>query len=355
MKVPTVLNIRAPLNGLLGYGHAAINIVKALAPTVNLSVMPIGYPHLTTQDSDLFQHLFDVRFDQFSASNKSLTIWHENMLFDALPSKNEMVGYPFFELDVFDNMRKRSLECVDRIFVSSKWGQEVMRSNGFSADIVPLGVDGSIFYPKANNSAAYRFFTIGKIEERKCTRLLSEIFAAAFTAMDNVELHIMCDSPLPAIQQQMPAFRDMVKNSPLGDKITVHQMKATDYELASFIQSGDCGIYMTRAEGWGLPIIQSLACGKPVIVTNYSAQTEFCTAENACLVEIDNLEPAFDGVWFRGIGNWAAIRENQIEQCINHMRSCYLNNKRENDAGVQTAHKFSWENTANILKGHLGL
>lgn len=351
-----MLNIRAPLNALLGYGHASINIVKALSVDTELSVMPIGTPYLTTDDGQLFQKLFDHRFENFSARNKSLTIWHENMLFDALPSRNETIAFPFFELDVFDNIRKKSLECVDRLLVTSKWGQNVLTANGFSSDVVPLGVDSSIFYPKANSSTAYRFFTIGKIEERKCTRYLSEIFAAAFTAMDNVELHIMCDSILPAIQRQMGNFKEMVKHSPLGDKITVHPIKNTDVELADFIRSMDCGIFMTRAEGWGLPILQSLSCGKPIIVTDYSAQTEFCNEKNARLVHIDNLEPAFDGMWFDGkVGNWAAIRERQMEQCVAHMRKCYLDNVRTNTEGINTAAAFSWANTARILKGHLGI
>lgn len=350
-----MLNVRAPLNSLLGYGHAAINIVKALSDDVLISLMPIGSPYLTTDDGALFQKMINERFDTFSAYNKSLTIWHENMLFDALPSKNETIGFPFFELDIFDVPRKRSLECVDRIFVTSQWGQNVLRSNGFGSDIVPLGVDSSIFYPKINNSAAYRFFTVGKIEERKCTRYLGEIFANAFTSMDNVELHIMCDSPLPAIQQQMASFREMMKNSALGEKITLHSIKNTDYDLAEFMRRMDCGIFMTKAEGWGLPILQSLACGKSIITTNYSAQTEFCNSENANLVEIDHLEPAFDGMWFQGLGNWAAIKDREIEQCISYMRKCYLEQKRSNQSGVETAQAFSWNNTAKIIKAHLGL
>lgn len=349
-----MLNIRAPLNALLGYGHAAVNIIKAL--DIPLSVMPIGQPHLTTNDAELFQALMNERFERFSIDNKSLTIWHENMLFDALPSKKETVGFPFFELDIFDVTRKKGLSCVDRLFVSSKWGQQVLKNNGFSSDVVPLGVDSTIFSPKANTSGPYRFFTIGKIEERKCTRFLADIFGAAFTMMDNVEFHIMCDSILPPIHNQMGVFREMMKNSVLGDKITIHSVKSTDYDLADFIRSMDCGVFMTRAEGWGLPILQSMACGKPVITTNYSAQTEFCTSENAHLVEIDGVEPAFDGLWFDGrCGNWATIGDRQIDQCVEYMRKCYTSNVRHNQAGVETATKFSWQNTASIIKGHLGL
>ncbi len=349
-----MLNIRAPLNSLLGYGHAAVNIVKALSADTTISLMPIGQPYLTTDDAALFQRLLNDRFTNFSAQAKSLTIWHENLLFDALPSKTEMIGYPFFELDVFDPVRKKSLTCVDRLFVTSKWGQDVLRANGFQSEIVPLGVDTSIFYPKPNGTGPYRFFTIGKIEERKCTRLLGEIFGAAFTDRDDVELHIMCDSPLPQIHNQMGLFKEMMRNSVLGDKITVHGMKNTDMELADFIRRMDCGIFMTRAEGWGLPILQTLACGKPLITTNYSAQTEFCTSENVRFVEINNLEPALDGIWFDGkYGNWAAISDKQIDQCIEHMRSCFLNNVRTNPAGIQTASQFSWQNTARLIKGHL--
>ena len=71
-------------------------------------------------------------------------------------------------------------------------------------------------------------------------------------------------------------------------------------------------MFPSLAEGWNLEALEMMACGKQVIITDFSAHTEFCTKENADLVSISDTEPAFDGKWFFGQGNWAKIGEKEI-------------------------------------------
>ena len=98
-----------------------------------------------------------------------------------------------------------------------------------------------------------------------------------------------------------------------------------------------------------------MSMNKPVIATNYSAHTEFCNDKNCMLINIDKLEPAFDGKWFNGDkGNWAKFEEKQIEQTINWMRYVYKNNIRDNKYGIETGKKFTWNNTVNQLISHIG-
>jgi hypothetical protein len=94
-----------------------------------------------------------------------------------------------------------------------------------------------------------------------------------------------------------------------------------------------------------------MSCGKHVITTNYSAHTEFCNNQNAMLIDVDNLETAFDGVFFDGkCGFWAELSDNQKEETISHMR--LVHKKKQNGElninvdGIQTAEKFSWQNSA---------
>jgi glycosyltransferase involved in cell wall biosynthesis len=345
-----VLNVKAPLNTLLGYGHAGWNLARALNAVEPVALFPIGQPHLTTYENELCQQLINKRYELFDKSKPSLTVWHEHDLFDCLHG-TPSIGFPFFEINEFCNIRKKSCTVPDKLFVTSKWGKDVIEQNGIKTptSVVPLGVDSNVFSPRKSTDEVYRFFTVGKIERRKCTDLLPALFDNAFNKTDNVELHVMCDSPLPQIKQQMPYFKQAFANSPLGDKIKIHSLKSTDYELASFMQSMDCGLFLTRAEGWGLPILQSMSCGKPVITTNYSAQTEFANNDNCSLVEIDTLEPAIDNIWFHGQGQWASIGQKQVDQTIEHMRKMYRDNVRTNTEGVNTAQKFSWENAAHAL------
>ena len=89
---------------------------------------------------------------------------------------------------------------------------------------------------------------------------------------------------------------------------------------------------------------------KPVIVTNYSAHTEYCNKNNAYLINIDETESANDGKWFKGFGNWAKIGDKEIEQIVHYMKYVYNNRVVSNTNGIATAKYYSWNNTSNIIQ-----
>jgi hypothetical protein len=92
-----------------------------------------------------------------------------------------------------------------------------------------------------------------------------------------------------------------------------------------------------------------MAMNKPVIVTNYSAHTEYCNKNNAYLVDIDEKEVANDGQWFHGEGKWAKLGQNQLDQAVHYMKHVYNNNVSNNTNGLLTAQEYSWNRTANII------
>src|SRR5439155_21723828 len=55
-------------------------------------------------------------------------------------------------------------------------------------------------------------------------------------------------------------------------------------ELASLYRGSDCLVLPSRAEGWALPILESMACGTPAIVPSFGAFLDYCTSPAACLV-----------------------------------------------------------------------
>ena len=93
-----------------------------------------------------------------------------------------------------------------------------------------------------------------------------------------------------------------------------------------------------------------MSMNKPVIATNYSTHTEFCNRNNAYLIEIDSLEPAYDGKWFFGQGNWAHIGQNQKDQAVTHMRTVVRENIRTNEEGKKTGQALSWNNTIKHIQ-----
>ena len=92
-----------------------------------------------------------------------------------------------------------------------------------------------------------------------------------------------------------------------------------------------------------------MALNKPIIATNYSAHTEYCNNKNSFLVNISETEPANDGKWFHGQGNWAKLDDSTLEQSVEYMRTVYNNHIDSNPEGLITAKKYSWDQTAQII------
>jgi glycosyltransferase involved in cell wall biosynthesis len=131
----------------------------------------------------------------------------------------------------------------------------------------------------------------------------------------------------------------------------------TDEQVANIMQQADCGVFPSHAEGWNLEALEMMACGKEVIVTDYSAHTEFCTKENAMLVPINSVEKAQDGVWFFGQGNWATLDKVAERRIIEGMAEVHAwkqaGKLTSNEAGIQTANHFTWKNTAETIVRNL--
>ena len=59
----------------------------------------------------------------------------------------------------------------------------------------------------------------------------------------------------------------------------------SDEEMAALLASASVHVLLTRGEGWGLPLVQSMALGIPVISTNWSGATAFLNADNGFPVD----------------------------------------------------------------------
>jgi hypothetical protein len=92
-----------------------------------------------------------------------------------------------------------------------------------------------------------------------------------------------------------------------------------------------------------------MAMNKPVIASDYSAHTEFCNKDNCFLVDIEDVEPANDGKYFRGQGNWAKIGQKQIDQIVDYLRYAYKNRVQTNPNGLKTAKSLTWSSSASKI------
>lgn len=351
------INLTCPIN-TLGYGYASLNILKALYKQGhNIALWPIGGIEVNPNETHIIGDCF-TRRNTYDVNAPSIRIWHQNDLAQHI-GRGKKVGFPFFELDRFTDTEKHHLSSQDLILTTSEWGLEVIAGECPKAliGVVPLGVDTSIFFPKSRpEDNKTIFLNVGKWEIRKGHDILIQAFSEAFTENDNVELWMMCHNPFldprgnGAGLDGNKEWENYYASQKLGSKVKFLPRVKTHEEVANVMQHVDCGIFPSRAEGWNMEALEMMACGKHVIITDYSAHTEYCNEDNALLVQIEGTETAYDGKWFHGQGEWAKLGKSSMDDLINHMREVHSNLKgKPNKEGILTATQFSWENTANRL------
>lgn len=120
------------------------------------------------------------------------------------------------------------------------------------------------------------------------------------------------------------SFVEKMKNCHINTNI-IFTGYVTDDEKRALYSSAEMFLFPSKYEGFGIPILESMACGCPVITTNVSSIPE--VGENAVIyVEPGNVEMLIDKI------------ENLLDDF----------GKRElyKDAGLQQVKKFSWKRTA---------
>lgn len=351
------LNLMCPIN-FTGYGITSFNIYKCLREKLDICLFAIGAAQIDRPE--YAQRLTEdiTKQESFNNNDTFFKIWHQFDLATRI-GNGKYGALTFFETDKFKNSEKRMINNTDIIFVASHWAKKVLEDNGIVTNIVvsPLGVDPKIFNDDINKQVKkendkYIFLNIGKWEVRKGHDVLVEIFNEAFNKDDNVELWMLNHNPFLSTEENN-MWMSLYKNSKLGSKIKVFPRINDHADVAKLIALSDCGVFPARAEGWNNEAPEFFALNKPVILTNYSAHTEYATKDNSCLIDIDDLCAAEDGKFFNGFGNWANIGNNQIEQTIEHMRYVYKNDIRTNPSGVEMAKTLTWSNTADIIYNHL--
>ena len=124
-------------------------------------------------------------------------------------------------------------------------------------------------------------------------------------------------------------------NSRVFSGMEVHDDKlvlagyVSDGELRALYENAQCFVYPSFYEGFGLPPLEAMHCGCPVIVSNRASLPEVC-AGAAAYCEPD--DPADIARVMRRVLTSAALRSE--------MR----------DAGLQRAALFTWRKSADRLE-----
>lgn len=251
----------------------------------------------------------------------------------ALPGR-KVLSFIAWETSSIPRPDLELMRTLAEIWVPTRWQRDLFIRNGVPAErlrVQPLGYDPERFHPSAAvvttpapRSAArpFRFLFVGKWEKRKGVTKLIKAFAQEFSPRENVELLLAAHNPFVANHESRLAAEFARELSAHGftDRRIRLLPPRPEAELPSLYRDADAFVLPTRAEGWGLPLLEAMACGLPCIVTRYSAVTEFASDDTVFflrhrpwlerVIDPSNFDPALD--W----GGWA-------RPSVRHLRSLF--------------------------------
>lgn len=216
--------------------------------------------------------------------------------------------------------------------------------------IIPHGVNLDLFYPKEKPKDKFRFLCnkgFRNLEDRGGIQYAIQAYMEEFNSSDNVELFLKLNPAygIPDLNKIINELKPLHKPNLPPIRISVDNIS---YEkLVELYNQANVLLMPTRAESFGIPGIEAMACGLPVITTNFGGQMDYCNESNSWIIggemtEIKH-ELAYEGV------SWLTPSIPELRKVMRIAYDCKdLPEKGQN--ALQTAHEFTWDKTAQKVK-----
>lgn len=264
------------------------------------------------------------------------------------------IGFTMLETTGIPKEWVKQCNSMDEVWVPSNFNVKTFIDSGVRVPIhvIPLGIDPNYYSPNIKSykkHGKYTFLSVFEWGERKAPEILLKAYTKAFTKKDNVLLlcKVINNDGSININEEIRKLQ-LPENGP--EIIFLYNTKFADYDMPTLYRSADCFVIPTRGEGWGMPILEAMACGLPTIATNWSSQVDFFNDLNGYPVDVKNLImanakcPYYDGF------KWANPSE---EHLIDRMRFVYYHQEEAERKGKMASEevrtKWTWQKAAEKI------
>ncbi len=229
---------------------------------------------------------------------------------------------------------------------------------------IPHGVNSEVFKPfskekkeKLKKKAGYKgkfvFLYVGtnKGFQKGITELLYAFKLFLVNSKQDAVLHLHCyPSASDGINLEL-----MAQRLGIADKVFCTQGYNRDAgfeekQMAELYNMADVFVTASRGESFCLPVLESMACGIPVVATDCTALTELVQESGA-------------GLLAKPICRWATpliadkviVDELDFAKCLGELYNSTKKRKEMGEKGRKYAKQFSWEKAidawVNLMKG----
>lgn len=256
------------------------------------------------------------------------------------------IGFSMLEVDRIPSSWVSECNEMDEVWVPSQFCADIFESSGVRGEkiqIIPIGVDSARFHPDTDpliaRNGLFRFISVFQWNNRKGWDVLIGAYLRAFLRNDDVELIIRAYPD----RLKEPSIKDRLETElsrygltlDTAPRIRLIEEFVPDRDMPALYTSADCFVLPSRGEGIGLPYLEAMASGLPVIATAWGGHLDFLTEENSYLVHVQELRPVdlhhrIENPHYRRGMMWA---EPSVEHCAELMQTVFENRRRSRDVG----------------------
>lgn len=260
--------------------------------------------------------------------------------------------------------------CRERniVVVPSNWSRMKLIEFGFPEDkvkVVSHGVAADVFFPSSHaerlalrQSIGIRpddfvFLNLGAMTWNKGVDVLMLAFNEVRQRHANAVLLLKDDPGLYGIGattviNRMMAEGELCMSDEVRLSIKLISDTLTMPQMRLLYGAADSYISPYRAEGFNLPVIESIACGTPVIVSRGGATDDFCDSDTARFIESRHVENAARGI--EGKGYHLEPERASMVACMEAAIAAFGGGRSEFDQGMRRlTTNLSWKKCTRDL------
>jgi glycosyltransferase involved in cell wall biosynthesis len=284
------VNVVGFFRGEFGHGEAGRRVLAAVErASIPHATVTVKTPHHREK------HPFTAKGEGAVYDSNIVCLNPEHMLELAQRGNAELfygrhtVGVWCWEASRFPDSFRPAFDLVDEIWVASEYVAEIVtEATDKPVHVFPMPVEvlpappltrADLGLPEKRFVFLFAFDFFSTVE-RKNPYGLIDAFAQAFEAEEG---------PLLVIKtinggKQAAELKRLRQAAGGRPDIQIVDNYVSGEEMRGLVASCDCYASLHRSEGFGFPLAEAMAYGKPVIATGYSGNLTFMNEENSYLV-----------------------------------------------------------------------
>lgn len=316
-------------------GKVKLNVCKFSGTLYRAAInfLPIPYSWFFGKDQDI-THFFNYIVPPFVKGKKVVTVY--DMVYKAFPETMRARTRNMLNMSL-----RRSMKRADLIITISEFSKsEILKyfpEHESKIRVVPCGVDLSFFKPCEDQAkidavrAKFKingdyFLYLGTLEPRKNLEML----------IDSYKLFLeKCEDKASAPKLVLAGGRgwlfdsifEKVKTENLSEQVLFTEYLASE-DRVPLMNGSLAFVFPSIYEGFGMPPLEAMACGVPVLTSNVASLPEV-VGDSAVICDPYSKESICDGLM--QLANDEALRERlKVE-------------------GLERSKMFTWEHSAALL------